>query len=162
MLVSDFLGGNSMMAQDSGIDHAHTVQYCGVRSYGRDGGLRRRREWRKLEAGICSLGIEICRRCAESSPGQGARGGPARSAGLPPSAGSGCDPSPLRRAGRIDVLINNAGISRMGPLLEQPLSELREVLDTNVIGQLCISQVPPAPASATHPQGSGLARHRHS
>lgn len=46
----------------------------------------------------------------------------------------------LRRAGRIDILINNAGITRMGPLLEQPLSELREVLDTNVIGQLCLSQ----------------------
>ena len=44
------------------------------------------------------------------------------------------------RAGRVDICINNAGITRTGPLLEQPLAELRELLETNVIGQLCLCQ----------------------
>jgi NAD(P)-dependent dehydrogenase (short-subunit alcohol dehydrogenase family) len=44
-------------------------------------------------------------------------------------------------AGRIDVLINNAAVTRFGPLLEQPLSEVREVLDADVIGLLAMSQV---------------------
>ena len=50
-------------------------------------------------------------------------------------------------AGRIDVLINNAAVARFGPLLEQPLDEVREVLDADVVGLLALSQVtrqPPA------------------
>jgi NAD(P)-dependent dehydrogenase (short-subunit alcohol dehydrogenase family) len=35
---------------------------------------------------------------------------------------------------KLDVLVNNAGIARYRPLLETPTSELREVLDVNVIG----------------------------
>lgn len=45
--------------------------------------------------------------------------------------------------GRIDVSINNAGLIRIGPLLEQPIDEVREVLETNVIGQLCLTQESP-------------------
>jgi 1-acylglycerone phosphate reductase len=46
--------------------------------------------------------------------------------------------------GRIDVLVNNAGLSRIGPIIEQPLQEFREVLDTNVVGviQMCQAVVP--------------------
>jgi NAD(P)-dependent dehydrogenase (short-subunit alcohol dehydrogenase family) len=45
-----------------------------------------------------------------------------------------------RRAGRIDVLVNNAGINVFGPLLEQPLAEIREVFETNVLGLLAVTQ----------------------
>ena len=54
-------------------------------------------------------------------------------------------------AGRIDVLINNAAIARYGPLLEQPLDEIREVLDADVIGLLALSQVRAADMRALHP-----------
>ena len=38
------------------------------------------------------------------------------------------------------MLINNAAIARYGALLEQPVSELREVLEADVIGLLALSQ----------------------
>lgn len=38
--------------------------------------------------------------------------------------------------GRIDVLFNNAGIGLGGPLAEQPASEIKSVIDINVIGVL--------------------------
>jgi NAD(P)-dependent dehydrogenase (short-subunit alcohol dehydrogenase family) len=56
-----------------------------------------------------------------------------------------------RRAGRIDVLVNNAGINVFGPLLEQPLAEIREVLETNVLGLLAVTQaVVPGMADRRH------------
>jgi NAD(P)-dependent dehydrogenase (short-subunit alcohol dehydrogenase family) len=36
--------------------------------------------------------------------------------------------------GRVDVLVNNAGIAPVGPLLELDLAELRQVFETNVFG----------------------------
>jgi len=44
------------------------------------------------------------------------------------------------RAGRIDVLINNAGVNIFGPLAETPLASLREVFETNVIGLVAVTQ----------------------
>ncbi len=38
------------------------------------------------------------------------------------------------------MLINNAAIARYGALLEQPVAELREVLEADVIGLLALSQ----------------------
>lgn len=35
---------------------------------------------------------------------------------------------------KLDVVVNNAGIARYRPLLETPTSELREVLEVNVVG----------------------------
>jgi NAD(P)-dependent dehydrogenase (short-subunit alcohol dehydrogenase family) len=56
-----------------------------------------------------------------------------------------------RSAGRIDVLVNNAGINVFGPLLEQPLAEVREVLETNVLGLLAVTQaVVPGMADRRH------------
>jgi 2-deoxy-D-gluconate 3-dehydrogenase len=36
--------------------------------------------------------------------------------------------------GRVDVLVNNAGIARVAPLLELTLADLRETLDVNLVG----------------------------
>ena len=38
------------------------------------------------------------------------------------------------------MLINNAAIARYGALLEQPVAELREVLEADVVGLLALSQ----------------------
>jgi NAD(P)-dependent dehydrogenase (short-subunit alcohol dehydrogenase family) len=46
----------------------------------------------------------------------------------------------IQQAGRIDILINNAGINVFGPLAELPLSETRRVFDTNVHGPLALVQ----------------------
>jgi NADP-dependent 3-hydroxy acid dehydrogenase YdfG len=40
----------------------------------------------------------------------------------------------MDRAGRIDVLINNAGINLFGPLMELRADEIRPVFETNVLG----------------------------
>jgi NAD(P)-dependent dehydrogenase (short-subunit alcohol dehydrogenase family) len=60
-----------------------------------------------------------------------------------PSSHKGVLPafSPRARAGRIDVLVNNAGVASFGPIAEQPLDELRRVLDTNVVGAIAAVQV---------------------
>jgi NAD(P)-dependent dehydrogenase (short-subunit alcohol dehydrogenase family) len=46
----------------------------------------------------------------------------------------------LARAGRIDMLINNAGFNPFGPLAEVPLRDVRRLFDTNVIGPLALIQ----------------------
>ena len=46
--------------------------------------------------------------------------------------------------GRIDVLVNNAGIDLKGPIEELPLAEFRRVMETNYFGALrCIQGVVP-------------------
>jgi NADP-dependent 3-hydroxy acid dehydrogenase YdfG len=54
-------------------------------------------------------------------------------------------------AGRIDVLVNNAGQNLFGPLAEVPLESVRRLLDTNVTGLLAVTQaVFPHMAKARH------------
>lgn len=46
---------------------------------------------------------------------------------------------------RIDALVNNAGVGFSGPLEEMPLSEIRQVMETNFFGALrCIKAVVPS------------------
>ncbi len=50
-----------------------------------------------------------------------------------------------REVGPIDVLVNNAGIERMGSVEELPLSEFRAVMETNYFGVIrCTQAVLPA------------------
>src|ERR1700730_2041315 len=50
----------------------------------------------------------------------------------------------LAGGGRIDVLVNNAGIDLKGPIEEVPLAEFRRVMETNYFGVLrCIQAVLP-------------------
>jgi len=49
-----------------------------------------------------------------------------------------CVDSIMANTGRIDVLINNAGLLLIGPLIELEASELRRQFKTNVIGQAAL------------------------
>jgi NAD(P)-dependent dehydrogenase (short-subunit alcohol dehydrogenase family) len=46
----------------------------------------------------------------------------------------------VARAGRIDVLINNAGFNPFGPLVEIPLADARRLYETNLLGPLALIQ----------------------
>jgi len=46
----------------------------------------------------------------------------------------------VARAGRIDVVVNNAGINIYGPLVELPLESVQAVFATNVIGVVAVIQ----------------------
>ncbi|KAF7336133.1 Oxidoreductase [Mycena venus] len=39
----------------------------------------------------------------------------------------------VKKEGRIDILINNAGMACFGPLLEVPVSQIQEVYDANIL-----------------------------
>lgn len=45
-----------------------------------------------------------------------------------------------REAGRLDLLVNNAGYGAMGPLVEMPLTELRRQFETNVFAPVTMLQ----------------------
>ncbi|KAI4330464.1 hypothetical protein MLD38_028753 [Melastoma candidum] len=46
----------------------------------------------------------------------------------------------VSKCGRIDVIINNAGIGSVGPLAELPLDEIRRAYEINTLGQLRLIQ----------------------
>jgi len=47
----------------------------------------------------------------------------------------------LKRAGRIDALVNNAGYSQSGPLAEVTLDEMRTQFETNLFGAFRLAQL---------------------
>ncbi|KAJ1956291.1 NADPH-dependent 1-acyl dihydroxyacetone phosphate reductase [Linderina pennispora] len=47
----------------------------------------------------------------------------------------------VKEAGRIDVLVNNAGMSCMGPMVEVDIERVRQAYDTNVLGVARVCQV---------------------
>jgi NAD(P)-dependent dehydrogenase (short-subunit alcohol dehydrogenase family) len=47
----------------------------------------------------------------------------------------------LQSLGRLDVLVNNAGICDEGPLEDQPLDDLREVIEVNLVSVLDICRL---------------------
>lgn len=46
----------------------------------------------------------------------------------------------LEESGQIDVLVNNAGVARLGSIEESPISWLQDALETNVVGLVRVSQ----------------------
>jgi len=46
-----------------------------------------------------------------------------------------------RECGHLDLLVNNAGYGAMGPLVEMPMSEVREQFKTNVFSVLALTQL---------------------
>jgi NAD(P)-dependent dehydrogenase (short-subunit alcohol dehydrogenase family) len=46
----------------------------------------------------------------------------------------------IATTGRIDVLINNAGLNTIGPVAEVPMGSLRNIFETNVIGLVAVTQ----------------------
>src|SRR5262245_3601458 len=66
---------------------------------------------------------------------------------------SACVEEVRSRAGRIDVLINNAGINLVGAVEETSISQAQALFDTNVIGVLRMIQ---AVLPGMRRQGAGL------
>jgi NAD(P)-dependent dehydrogenase (short-subunit alcohol dehydrogenase family) len=46
----------------------------------------------------------------------------------------------MENFGRIDILVNNAGVSSAAPFLELDLSEVKRIIETNVLGLFYVSQ----------------------
>jgi len=46
----------------------------------------------------------------------------------------------FKKAGRIDLLINNAGISSFGPTIEYDIEDVRQIFETNLFGLLSVTQ----------------------
>lgn len=51
-----------------------------------------------------------------------------------------CTKAALKKWGRIDILINNAGYGLIGPLIELPLDGIRSQFETNLFGLIALTQ----------------------
>jgi NAD(P)-dependent dehydrogenase (short-subunit alcohol dehydrogenase family) len=57
----------------------------------------------------------------------------------PPSIVSAVDEI-VARAGRLDVVINNAGVCTFGPITEMPMERLQSLFQANVLGMVAVTQ----------------------
>jgi NAD(P)-dependent dehydrogenase (short-subunit alcohol dehydrogenase family) len=64
----------------------------------------------------------------------------------------------LQTAGRIDVLVNNAGLGGRGPVCEYAIQDAKRVFDVNYFGTMAMCQVGRARAVAQRARGSGARR----
>ncbi|MBV8832192.1 MAG: SDR family NAD(P)-dependent oxidoreductase, partial [Acidobacteriaceae bacterium] len=60
--------------------------------------------------------------------------------------------SAVREFGRLDIVINNAGIERKYAFVDYPLNEARKIIDINLFGPFLVSQ---AAAKQMIQQGGG-------
>ncbi len=49
--------------------------------------------------------------------------------------------STVKAFGRLDIVVNNAGIEKKAAFVDYPLDELRKIIDVNLIGPFLVSQV---------------------
>jgi 3-oxoacyl-[acyl-carrier protein] reductase len=102
--------------------------------------------------------VAICARNADEVSAAASRlGAPDRMLGLRADVGSAEDcaglvPAVLERFGRVDVLVNNAGVYRPVPFLEFTAQAWDQLMDINVRGPVLIGG---AAARAMRDQGSG-------
>ena len=68
------------------------------------------------------------------------------------AAAAGAVDAAVERFGRLDVLVNNAGYGLVGAIEEVTESEAREIIDTDLLGALWLSQ---AAVTVMRQQGSG-------
>src|SRR5262245_17017218 len=47
--------------------------------------------------------------------------------------------SVVGRFGRLDIVVNNAGVNHRGPLAERSAAELAEIVDTNLLGPILLT-----------------------
>ena len=95
--------------------HAGDTVYASMRDPGKAGPLRAAAAAQRLEVRVVALDVT-------------------RSAGFPAVVAS-----IIREAGRLDVLVNNAGILRSGALEDLAESTLREVMETNFFAPLLLA-----------------------
>ena len=94
----------------------HTV-YASMRAPDASGdGLRRAREEEKLDLELIALDVDALASVASAVGGV------------------------LERSGRIDVLVNNAGLGKLTSVEEVPLEDAKAVFETNVFGPLRMMQ----------------------
>jgi NAD(P)-dependent dehydrogenase (short-subunit alcohol dehydrogenase family) len=55
-------------------------------------------------------------------------------------AAEACVAAAVERFGRVDVLVNNAGMDYVAPLLDAPADDVREVLETNLVAPFLLLQ----------------------
>lgn len=82
-------------------------------------------------------------RLAELAPEFAGRAGPAVTVALDVADPQSCEAAvraAVEQAGRLDVLVNNAGVAVTKPALEQTLDDWQRVIDTNLRGAWLMSQ----------------------